>query len=250
MFKGRTPLQAFRGPLAVVLASAALLSACAPAQPAPSPEEIRAQVATSVAMTVAAQNTETAAAEPAATQTSTPTSIPFAVPTLTPILPTATTFVIVPPSGGGGGGGGGGGSGSGSPASQKYLCALIGQVPQDGSAATILKVGDTLDVKWTLRNDGTKTWESTWTWHFYSSQIDTNVPSNYDLTMSSVGFQTTLGKTVQPGKTITLGVELHAPNFDGREPIHIGTAWTVIGDGVKFCIVDINVEIIRAGMTP
>jgi hypothetical protein len=248
MLKRQATLRAFQKSIVVALAGTVLLSACAPAQPGQSPEEIQAQIATSVAMTVAAQNAETAAAEPAATLTFTPTTVPFELATLTPILPTATTFVVVPPSGGGGGGGGGGGASSS--ANQKYLCSLIGQVPQDGSPATILKVGDTLDVNWTLRNEGTKTWESTWTWHFYSSQIDTNVPSNFDLTMSSVGFQSTLGKAVQPGKTITLGAELTAPNFDGREPIRIGTAWTVIGDGVKFCIVDINVEIIRPGMTP
>jgi hypothetical protein len=126
----------------------------------------------------------------------------------------------------------------------------VGQVPGDGSRATILKVGDTLDVRWTFRNDGTITWDPTWTWEFLSSSIDTNVPANYGLTMSSVGSQHYIGATVQKTHTITLGASLTAPNFEGREPIHIGTAWALIGDGIKLCVADINVEIIRPGMTP
>jgi hypothetical protein len=196
---------------------------------------------TAVALTVAAQ-------APAATETLTPTTIPLDIPTLTPILDTSTPFTVVPPSGGGGGGGGGGSNSSGT--KTKYSCSIVGQVPGDGSPATILKVGDSLNVKWTFKNTGTITWDPTWTWEFYSSQIDTNVASNYGLTMSSVGSQHSLGATVQKNQTITLGAFLTAPNFEGREPIHIGTAWTIIGDGTKFCKADINVEIIRPGMTP
>ncbi len=245
-------MQAFRKDILVILAVAALLAACAPGQ---SPEQIQAQVETSVAITVQAQNqmgtavAQTVAVQaPAATETLTPTTIPLEIPTLTPILDTSTPFTVVPPSSGGGGGGGGSSSSSGKKA--RYSCTLVGQVPGDGSPATILKVGDTLNVRWTFRNDGTITWDPTWTWEFLSSSIDTNVPSNFGLTMSSVGSQHSLGATVQKTKTITLGAFLTAPNFEGREPIHIGTAWAVIGDGIKLCIADINVEIIRPGMTP
>jgi hypothetical protein len=126
----------------------------------------------------------------------------------------------------------------------------VGQVPQDGSRATILKEGDGLDVRWTFRNDGTITWDPTWTWEFLSSSVDTNVPDNFGLTMSSVGAEHSLGITVQKTDTITLGIHLTAPTFQGREPIHIGTAWAVIGDGIKLCIADINIEVIQPGMTP
>ncbi len=243
-------MQAFRKKFIVVVAVAALLAACAPGQ---SPEQIQGQVETSVAATVDAENQmgtavalTVAAQAPAPTETLTPTTIPLDIPTLTPILDTSTPFTVVPPSGGGGGGGGS----NPSVKKQKYLCTIVNQVPGDGSRATILKVGDTLDVRWTFRNDGTITWDPTWTWEFYSSQIDTNVGSNYGLTMSSTGSQHSLGATVQKTQAITLGVSLTAPNFEGRDPIHIGTAWSIIGDGVKFCIADINVEIIRPGMTP
>jgi hypothetical protein len=126
----------------------------------------------------------------------------------------------------------------------------VGQVPGDGSRGTILKEGDPLDVRWTFRNDGTITWDPTWIWEFYSTSIDTNVADNYGLTMSSVGTQHSLGVTVQKTQTVTLGVHLTAPTFQGREPIHIGTAWDLNGDGSKFCIADINIEIIHPGMTP
>lgn len=246
MLKKQNTFQAFPKLMTVVLALAILLAACAP-QATPT-QDAQAQIATSVALTVAAQKPlETA------TATSTPTEIPAAVvPTLTPILPTATTFVVIPPPSGGSGGSGGSGSGGGSTSTQssKYKCSVVAQTPNDGSPATILKVGDTLDVKWTLRNDGTKTWEAAWPWAFYSSSVSTNVPANSTLTMSSVGFQTSLGANVKPGETVTLGVELTAPNFEGRDPIRITTSWTVIGDGVKFCRPWINVEIIRPGMTP
>src|SRR5262245_50971794 len=126
MLRGQTTLQAFRRSLVVAVASAALLFACAPAQPAQSPEEIRAQVAASVARTVAARNQmgtfvaqTVEAQQPAAPETA------LVVPTLTPILPTATTFVVIPPSSGGGGGGGGSSGGGSSATSQKYLCTLI-----------------------------------------------------------------------------------------------------------------------------
>jgi galactitol-specific phosphotransferase system IIB component len=248
-------MQAFRKSMLIALVIAALLAACGPAQQTSA--QIQAQVQTSVALTVQAQNqigtfvaqtVEAQSGQALATETSTPTETPTsAVPTLTPVvIPSPTAFAVGPSSGGGGGGGGG----STTSKPQKYLCTIVGQVPNDGSRATILKVGDRLDVKWTFRNDGTITWAPSWLWAFYSSQIDTDVASNSGLTMSSVGFQSSLGTSVAPDHTVTLGVELTAPAFDGRNPIRIGTAWTIIGDGVKFCKADINVEIIRPGMTP
>ncbi len=100
-------MQLIPKPVIVALGVIFLLSSCAPGQAAQSPEEIQAQVGTSVAMTVDAQNQmgtavalTVAAQAPAATETLTPTTIPLEVPTLTPIFDTATPFVVVPPSGG------------------------------------------------------------------------------------------------------------------------------------------------------
>jgi outer membrane murein-binding lipoprotein Lpp len=248
-------MQMIRKTMFIAVVVSVLVAGCAPGQ---TPDQIAALVETSVASTVQAQNNMGTAVAltvnaqmPTPTETLTPTTVPLNIPTLTPIIDTPTPFVVV--SSGGGSSGGSSGSGGGSSTTgkkSKYACTLIAQVPQDGSRATILKEGDTLDVKWTFRNDGTITWDPTWPWEFLSSSVDTNVSDNFGLTMSSIGAEPSLGEAVLKNNTITLGVHLTAPTFQGREPIHIGTAWTVIGDGIKLCVADINIEVIQPGMTP
>jgi len=134
----------------------ALLAACAPGEEPPSPEEIEAaintavaqtmeaeeQIAASVEMTVAARETEAAQALPTATLVP-----PEPLPTLTPILPTATPFAVVPPSGGGGG--------SGGSATYEYSCDIIRQRPRDGTE--FLRT-HTFDVSFVILNNGTATW--------------------------------------------------------------------------------------------
>jgi hypothetical protein len=115
-----------------------LLGACLPGGQGPSSEEIaqqigtavaqtieaQGQIATSVALTVAAQQAEEEGPLP------TPTLIRAEpLPTLTPILPTATPFVIAPSTSGGGGGGGGGGTNP----SAEYSCDIIRQRPIDNT---------------------------------------------------------------------------------------------------------------------
>jgi hypothetical protein len=130
-----------------------LVVACLPAQ---SPEQIQAQIETSVAQTVAAQKqiedavAMTVAAQNAqatSTETATPTNTPLSFPTLTPIVFTVTP--LPPPSSGGGGGGG-------SVGKADYACDIIHQRPYDNSE---FNPGDDFDVKWTILNTGTKTWD-------------------------------------------------------------------------------------------
>jgi len=132
-----------------ILASVLLLAACAPApQPTQSLVDIQNQIATSVALTVEAQNAQTAAAQPPATETPLPTATVFVPPT--PILPTATPFVVVPPSSSGGSGGGGGGT------KPQYACDPdIRKRPFDNSE---FNQNAQFDIKWTIVNTGTKTW--------------------------------------------------------------------------------------------
>ena len=126
-----------------------LLAACAPAQVVtPNPTDVANQVATAVALTVASQNLDTAEAAPVATETPLPTETPAVVDTPTAILPTATPFVLVPPTTVPGGGGGT------APTSTRYACDIIHQRPFDYS---IYKPGDKFDIKWTIVNTGTKT---------------------------------------------------------------------------------------------
>jgi hypothetical protein len=124
-----------------------LLAACAPAQPStPNPVDVANQVGTSVALTVASQNLDTAEAAPVVTDTAVPTATLVAVDTPTPILSTATPLVLVSATTSGGGGGG--------TTQNESSCDVIHQRPFD---YTIFKPGERFDIKWTILNTGTKT---------------------------------------------------------------------------------------------
>ena len=128
-----------------------LLSACAPAAaPTVDPAEVANEIATSVALTVASQNLETQQAIPEATATSLPTDTPAVIdtPTLVADLPSATPFVIVPPTNVPSGGGGG------APVQSDYECDSISRRPRDYQ---VFKPGDEFDVRWTIINTGRKT---------------------------------------------------------------------------------------------
>lgn len=129
-----------------------LLSACQPAQPTQNPDEIANQVATSVALTVAAQNALTQAAPspvPAATNTMLPTQTEVGtLPSPTPVLPTPTAIVIVPATSVSGGGGGGGTTGK-----PDYACDTIHRRPFDNE---IIRPDHKFDIKWTIVNTGKK----------------------------------------------------------------------------------------------
>jgi hypothetical protein len=132
------------------IATIFLVVACSPAQPTPNPNDVANQVATSVVLTVAAQNAQTQAAAPVvpqATNTTLPTQTEVALlASPTPIIPTATAVVIptVVPSGGGGG----------TTVKPQYACNPFPRLPRDN---TIFKPNDSFDIKWTIVNTGTKT---------------------------------------------------------------------------------------------
>lgn len=193
--------------LVSIMLAITLLAACGPGvQPGPSQDEIDAaintsvaqtieaqgQIATSVAMTVAAHEAETAAAMPEATQTPTP------VPTLTPVLDTATPFPTSTSSGGSGSGGGGGNT------TYKYSCDIIRQRPIDN---TEFKRTNTFDVSFAILNNGTATWEA-----------------GKDLTLLGNPGQTLINPPgiielpeMKPGDIFTVGpFDAHAPDKPGR----------------------------------
>jgi hypothetical protein len=132
-----------------------LLSACQPALPQPTQNavDVESEVATIVALTVAAQNAQTQAAvspTPEATNTTLPTQTEEGVPSPTALatltaLPTATVVVLPTSSSGGGGGG---------TTQREYACDTIRRRPFDN---TSYRPGDTFDIKWTIVNTGTKT---------------------------------------------------------------------------------------------
>jgi hypothetical protein len=132
-----------------------LLAACAPAASAPTqdPAIVQQLIEQSVALTVAAQNAQTLEAQaliPAATNTPLPTQ----TAEVAPVIPTATPFVIVPPTLAPVTGGGGGGVPAPKP---EYACDIINQKPFDNE---VFKPNDTFDIKWTIVNTGTRTWKA------------------------------------------------------------------------------------------
>ena len=240
-----------------------LLGACAPGQQTPSEEQIRQQIETGVALTVAAGGSQEDA-QPQATFTITTTPAPTftSLPTLTPFA-TLTPFVVVPGSSGGGGGGGviGGVPGvvySGEPCGDdpRYAGDLINQKPYDDSPETILKTGDPLDVFFTIKNVGTKDWEPTFGWIVVSETVNSDVPLNKTLTTGAYAVPFTIGHAtgglpVKTGEWVTMGGHLTAPtSFEGRKPLYITVQFALVGYGVKFCQPWINIEVIRPGMTP
>lgn len=139
--------------ISLLLATVFILAACVP-QAAPAPaavdaDEIANQVMTAVAATISVAQTQTAAAQLTATFTFTP-----APPTPTTILPTATPFVIPTATRSASGSGGSGGGG----VTYTYACDPdIGKRPRDNA---VFKPGDSFDVKWTIVNTGSATWEA------------------------------------------------------------------------------------------
>jgi predicted small secreted protein len=184
-----------RTAILVVLATAALLAACAPAQT--SPEQVQSTIATSVAMTVESQNnmalavvqTLTAQA-PLPSPTASLTPIALALPA-DPALATATPFVVVPPSGGSAGG-----NSAADPVS--YACSWREVKPK----INVFKPGDPIDVVWIITNTGTKAW-----------------PSKKDLDFTSgTKMSPFVGEELPPLKsdeTVTISFEANAPTKPG-----------------------------------
>ncbi len=141
---------------AFLLAGILLLAACAPA-PAPTqdPAAVQQQIEDAVALTVAAQNalTEQAqAAIPDPTNTPLPTQTESGVlPSPTLVLPTATPFVVVPPTLTPGSGGGGGVT----VVRPDFACTSRDRQPLDN---TVFKRNKEFDIRWTIVNTGTKAW--------------------------------------------------------------------------------------------
>jgi hypothetical protein len=214
--------------LITVMAVVFLLGACAPA-PAPTqdPAQVQQQVEQSVALTVAAQNAQTEAAQPVeapATNTPLPTQTQSVPPTPTIVLPTATPFVIVPPTAvvSSGGSSSGGSSGGGSvPINRDYVCDAINKKPADN---TVFKPDADFDVKWTIVNTGTK-----------------DLRAGLDLKYFSGPQMTTLTRVelpaLKPGEKYEVILDAEAPTKPG---FHVMT-WMVEGQ-LCYPYIAINVQ--------
>jgi hypothetical protein len=198
-----------RKPLIVLISLAFLAAACLPGQNA---QDVQGQVETAVAQTMQAQDqidnavaqTVQAQASPTAVASFTPTltSTPVLFPTLTPIVATVTP---IPVSGGGGGGGG--------TTKYEYACDIIHQRPYDNSE--IIHGGD-FDIKWTILNTGTKTWDSGVDVKYYSGPQMTSV-TRVEIT-----------KAMKPGDQFSITLDAVAPEKKGFQVM----TWAVDG---KYC---------------
>jgi hypothetical protein len=210
LLKENVMVKEYSKAILVVMALAALLSACAPA-PSQSAEDIQAQVATQVAMTVGAQSDMAAAVAgtlaaqaPAATPTQSPTPVPLDLPTTDPNVATVTPFVVVSS---------GGGSGSGS--APTYGCTWTELKPK----TNVFSPGDAIDVVWVIKNVGTVAW-----------------PSKKDLDyVSGVKFSPFVGQelpALKPGESVTVSFEGNAPAEKGlygmQFKVEGGLCWPAI----------------------
>ncbi len=194
--------------LLVVLAF--LVASCLPGQSA---EEVQAQINTAVAQTMAAQEQiaesvalTVQAQSPLATATlevdttTTPTSTPLAFPTLTALAP--FTVTPVPPSSGGGS------------VIRKldYSCDIAGRRPFDN---TEFNPGDDFDIKWTIINTGTKTWEPGYDVKYFSG------PNMAGYTLVEIPVE------MKPGAQYQIVLDGTAPADKGFQVM----TWTVSGSG-------------------
>jgi hypothetical protein len=186
-----------RKSLIILTAMILLLAACAPAAAVQSPQDVRAQVETSVAMTVSAQDQVAesialtmAAQQALASPTPDATSTPDVPPTL-PVIPTITALTI-PTSGGGGS----------TYVKPDYACDIIHARPYDDSE---FHAGDKFDIKWTILNTGAKTW-----------------PAGYDVKYDSGPHMTTLTRVqipveMKPGAQYDFVFDAVAPAEKGTQ---------------------------------
>lgn len=206
-----------------ILTGVLLLAACAPAPATPDPAEIQDEIDAAVEMTVAAQNAETQQAlalTPVLTNTPLPTQTEIGAPTPTPLIPTATPFVVVPPTVAPSGSSGG--SGSAAPVKAEYACDVISRRPYDN---TYFKPNDTFDIKWTIVNTGTKEWRA-----------GLDLKYNNGVQMTAPGAFVEL-PAMKPGDEYEMVLDATAPKDDGTQVM----VWMVEG-GFCFPYTSIIVE--------
>jgi len=164
------------------------LSSCSPGEGA-NPD------VTEIAQTIIAEITETAAAAPTETLTITPTETPTPTQEITP-MPDLSEGTLAAPAG----------TPTGSSGSASVSGCDIASFVSDISIpdGTRIAAGGSFNKTWQLRNDGTCTWNSSYKLVFHSGE-QMNGPASQQLTTRSV----------EPGQTVNVSVNLVAPTTDG-----------------------------------
>lgn len=216
-----------------------LLAGCLPAQ---TPQDISSQVNTAVAQTAQA-NTEIAfiveqtvsAQQPAFTPTLafSPTAEPtfeiINIITDTP-FPTNTPIPASGGSSGGSGSSGSGGSGGSSGSSgSAYSCAIVNEKPYDGAT---FKPGDSFDKSWTIKNNGTVTWDASWDFE-YKGGTDISPTGDFSI-----------GQQVKPGQTITIVIEVDVPEVAFKDSGKIFVMTWSLNNGSHFCTPYVAIKVV------
>jgi hypothetical protein len=165
-------------------------------------QDAQSQIGTAVAQTVEAQNQiSTSVAQTLEAQaTPTFTETPFTIPTFTPfVVQTATNRPST--------GGGGSGTSSGK---YEYACDIINRRPLDN--AEILH-GQNFDIKWTIKNTGTKSWDAGLDVKYFSG------PQMTSVTLVEIPV------AMKPGDTYEIVLDANAPAETGFQVM----TWTVQG---------------------
>jgi hypothetical protein len=202
-----------------------LLAACRPSE-SPEPTPDAAMIRTAAVLTVEAELTQQALLNPTATSTYTPTPEPSPtsnVPTLMPIgegtqttdngtSPALQTATQAP-----------------APASTAPdKAAWVSNSPVDG---TILQPGQNFEIKWTVKNSGTTTWDKTYAIRFFSGNI-TTAKSIYNFRAET-----------KPDGTAEFIVEATAPTVPGD----YYTWWKLTNaEGINFGDIDLSIKVAGA----
>jgi hypothetical protein len=207
----------------MLFAALMLLAACGPTEtpePTPDPDMIR----TAAVLTVEAELTQQALLNPTATNTVSPTPEPSPtseVPTLMPIgegtqaagesgtttLPQVATQAPAP----------------GATAPDK--AAWVSNSPADG---TTLQPGQRFEIRWTVKNSGTTTWNTSYSVRFFSGNITTD-KNLYNLRSET-----------KPDGTAEIIVDATAPTTPGD----YFTWWKLTNDqGVNFGDIDLAIKV-------
>lgn len=211
-----------RKPMIVLISLAFLVAACLPGQ---SPQDVQGQVETAVAQTMQAQQqiensvaqtvqAQNALASPTATLVPSLTSTPILFPTLTPIVATVTPITV--PSGNGSGGGGG-------VSKAQYACDIIHQRPFDNSE---IIHGGNFQIKWTILNTGTKTWDP---------GVDVKYLSGPQMTTVN---RVEIPVAMKPGDQYAIALNATAPEEKGFQVM----TWVVDG---KYCYPYVAINVLN-----
>ncbi len=218
----------------LLLVSVLILGACTPGNEPSAPTVDTNMIFTAAAQTVQAQLSETAAAAPTATDTPVPTETTAAleVPTLAPVgqqvdetgLLTATAIFTLGPLPGAAT------ATAGLPAGPSSVTAQwVSNEPADN---TEMYKGQKFDIRWTIRNVGTKTWNKDYYIQFAWGD---------KLTEKNKYF---LREEVKPDSTTTVIADGIAPSKGGEY-----TTWWKVKDAEGNNIGDITLTITVGGPT-